>query len=790
MFSNTLKIAVRNLKRHKGYSFINIAGLGIGLACCILILLWVMDELSYDRFHENANCLYRVITEQHSSGQITHSAETQFPLAPGLKNDFPEVINSARIFTKWNNMFIQYGDKYFVEDDVLFVDASFLNMFTFPLKAGNPEIALRDPYSIVLTEETAYKYFGNEEPLGRILNIDYNRRLTDFRVTGVLRNIPHKSHLRFDFLIPFHIFNELFHDDMENLWRTADNYHAYVQLNKNASVTEVNQKISDYKAKHIPGCEDRLTLQSVPRIHLHSLVKFDVSTNGNIKYVYFFLAIALFIVLIACINFMNLATARSGIRAREVSLRKVVGARRSQIIKQFLGESLILSFIALGCAILIVEVVLPTFNVLSGKQLVVGQYKTFTICLFLLGITLFTGIVSGSYPALLLSAFKPAKVLKGVFRISDTGTRRSSFRKTLVLIQFSLSIILIVSTMVVSNQLKFLMSKDLGFDKENLIYIPVRGNLRLRYPSLKRELSMHPNIEGVTAANILPTHGNESPLDDWEGNSGQDQILVNITSVDYDYFETLDMRMEQGRSYSRDYLTDLSETVIVNEEAVRQMGMISPLGKRVWGRKIIGVVGDYHYMSLHDPIEPIVISLTDRNFHNIFVKIKSDVSSTLDDIKIVYERFVSDYPFEFHFLDMDIDHFYQNEKRIRELFTYFTFLAIFIACLGLLGLASFMTEQRTKEIGIRKVLGASMSSILILLCKEFIRWVLMANIIALPVAYYAMNSWLRSFAYRTQIELWILLVSAALALMVSLLTVSYQAIKAALADPVDALKYE
>jgi len=789
MFMNYFKIAARNFFRYKLYSLINIVGLGIGLACCIVILLWVLDELSYDRFHDNSDRLYRVITEEHHSADITHSAETQFPLAPGLKNDFPEMINTTRIFTKWENMFIKYGEKFFVENDVLFVDAAFLEMFSFPLETGNSEMALIDPHSIVLTEKMASKYFEDEAPVGKILRIEYMGKLTDFKVTAVLENIPHYSHLQFDILMPFHIFNALYADE-ENPWRTADNYYTYVQLGDNVSFTDVNNKISDYKAKHIPGNEDRLYLQPLPRIHLYSHVKFDVPTNGDINYVYFFLAVALFILLIACINFMNLATARSVRRAREVGLRKVVGARRGQIIKQFYGESLLLSFVGLILSVFIVELVLPIFNNLSGKQLSIGVYSSGTVCLFLIGITLVTGFISGSYPALFLSAFQPMKVFRGKTSLSSTWFKSSGFRKNFVLIQFSLSITLIVSTLVVSKQFNYLMNKDLGFEKENLIYIPVRGNLRQDYRSLKRDFLMNPDIQGVTAANILPTHGNQSPLDDWEGNNGQDKILVNITSVDYDYFQTMNIRFIQGRPYSSDFPTDLTEAVIINEEAVRQMGMVSPLGKRLWGRKIVGVVADYHYMSLHTPIEPIVISLTDRYFYNIFVRIDTDIKGSLDYIEKVYGKYVADYPFEFHFLDANIDNFYQNEKRIQKLFAYFTFLGMFVACLGLLGLASFMAEQRTKEIGVRKVLGATATSIVVMLTKEFTKWVLAANMIAWPIAYFAMKNWLQGFAYRTDIQPLIFLLSAGFSILVTLITVSSQALRAARINPVKSLKYE
>ncbi len=790
MFKNYLKIALRSMKRHKIYSFLNITGLTIGMTCFILILLWVQDELSFDKFHENANQLYRVITEQHHSGQVTRTSETQFPLAVALKNDFPEISNSARLLTKWGNKFIKYKSNSFNENRVFFADPSFLEMFSFPLQKGDPETALLEPYSIVLTQETAYKYFKNEDPIGKILQIDYFNKLTDFKVTGILKNIPHNSHLQFDFLLPFHLFD---YSDVADPWSTVDNYQTYVLLNKYASLKEINQKIADYKSKHVPGSHDKYYLQPLTRIHLYSDVKFDSPANSDIRYVYFFTVISIFILLIACINFMNLSTARSANRAKEVGLRKVIGAQRIQLIRQFFGESLLYSFVAFVCAIIFVIAILPLFNNLSGKTLSIAGYRSAYIFLFLLGVTIMTGGISGSYPAFFLSSFTPVSVLTGSLSSMMRRTKSNFFRKPLVIIQFSISIILIIGTLIVSSQLRFLQNKNLGFNKDNLIYIPVRGDLAQNYKSLKRELLGNPNIKGVTAANILPKHGNESLLDEWEGNTDDDKIVVNITSVDYDYFKTLNMKIVQGRNFSKAFPADLSEAVIVNEEAVRQMGMVFPIGKRLWGKRIIGVVKDYHYKSLHEPIEPIVLSLTNRWLYFIFIKINShslDLAGTIKSIKDVYEKFVSEYPFEFHFLDTDIDNFYYKEKQIHKTFTYFTFLGIFIACLGLFGLASFTAEQRTKEIGIRKVLGASVSSIVLLLTKEFTKWVLISNLIAWPFAYYAMNKWLQNFAYHINISVWLFIISAGLTLVIAFLTVSYQSIKAALANPVESLGYE
>jgi len=785
MIRNYIKIALRNLSRHKGYSLINIAGLAIGMACCILILLWVQDELSFDRFHENADSIYRVIQDIKFSDHSTTWAITQGPLGPSLKEDFPEIVNFTRVTGR--RFRLAYQDNSF--DEVLgMADGSIFEMFTFPLIEGDPQTALSDPHSIVLTEEMARKYFGDEHPIGKVLKADDEY---DFLVTGILEEFPLNSHFRYDFLIPF-IFGRELKYTVDN-WRNSQ-FSTYVQIQEGIPYQEVVQKISGYLYEKPTIEKDaKLNLQPLGRIHLHSNYEFD-RPHGDITYVTIFSLIAFFILLIACINFMNLTTARSANRAREVGMRKVAGAYRRDLVRQFFGESILLAFIALIFAVGIVYLLLSVFNELAAKELsfeISGNIQTLSV---LAGVALITGIIAGSYPALFLSAFQPADVLKGTLFSSNRG---ATFRKVLVVLQFSLTILLIVCTTIVYNQMNFMRNRKLGYDKEYLVYAVLRGDMRQQFDVVKEELLKNPNILAVTSSGTLPTYGYNfsNSLWRWEGQDPDEEILMRASFIDYNYFETLGLEIIEGRSYSKQFSTDPTEALIVNEEAVKVMGMESPLGKQLGigdnQAKIIGVVKNYHFRSLKQEIEPLILILNPSNCWALFARLSSeDVSKTIGYMEKVWGEFASGYPFNYRFMDEAIDNLYRAEQQIGTLFRYFTILAIFISCLGLFGLASFMAEQRTKEIGIRKVLGASVSKILLLLSKEYAKWVLFANIIAWPFAYYTMNKWLQGYAYRINIAVWSFVFAAVLALAIALFTVSYQAIRAATANPADALRYE
>jgi len=785
LIKNYLKIALRNIKKHTWYSFINIAGLAIGMTCCILILLWVQDELSYDRFHENASDIYRVIQDINFADHSTTWTITQGPLGPSLKKDFPEIINATRITGR--GLRLTYNDRSF-DEVVGMADPSIFEMFTFPLIKGNPATALSDPNSIVLTEEMAEKYFGDENPIGKTIQADNEY---DFLVSGVLKKIPDNSHLQFDFIIPFIFGREL--NYTVDRWGNSQ-FRTYVQIQKGIPVQEVIQKISGYLYEKPTIEKDaRLNLQPLTRIHLHSNYEFDTA-HGDITYVALFSLVAFFILFIACSNFMNLATARSGNRAKEVGMRKVAGAHRSSIIKQFFGESILLAFIALFFSLIIVKLLLPAFSNLAAKELSMNISGNLSGLLMLFGIALLTGIISGSYPAIFLSSFQPVKVLKGSLR---SGQKGSVFRKILVVTQFSLTILLIICTGVVHNQLNYLRNKKLGYDKEHMIYMGMRGDMRANFDTLKNELLINSNISGVTASSNVPTYGYtfSNSLWRWEGQNPDEEILMRAVFIDYDYFKTFGMEIAEGRSYSKEFSTDTTEAIIVNEAAVKAMRMKSPLGKRLsineQNFQIIGVVKNYNFRSLRQGIDPLILLFEPQASRVLFAKLKSDnISQTIGYIEKIREKFAPGYPSNYHFLDEALDDLYRSEERVGTIFRYFSVLAIFISCLGLFGLASFMAEQRTKEIGIRKVLGATVSNIIFLLSKEFAKWILVANIIVWPIAYYAANKWLQGFAYRTTIGLWIFILAAAMVLFIALLTVSYQSFKAATANPIDSLKYE
>jgi predicted permease len=784
MLRNHLKIALRNLKRHKVYSFINIAGLAIGMACAILILLWIQDELSYDRFHEQVNNVYRLVAEENN----VRYAISHAPFAYTLKEECPKILKATRVDLGTSQNLIEYKEKKFEQRGKM-VDSDFFEIFTYSFINGDPRTAFSEPFSIVLTEDLSEKCFVDEDPIGKILTID-NRR--DFTVTGVIKNVPRNSHLKFDFLLSFKYWQQEF--GWSSRWDDWS-YYTYVLVQRNASIDEVNQEINNCYKKHRPERKTKFYLQSLTRIHLYSDFNFDVAGNGDIRHVYIFTAIVLMIFIIACINFMNLSTARSASRAKEVGIRKVLGSKRMQLIRQFFSESILLVFISFLTSLILVELLLPIFSALSEKRLSVG-YFDFRFILTSVAIIFVCGIVAGSYPAFFLSSFNSVKTIRGAIR-SDTG--RSIFRKILVVAQFSLSIGLIIGTTIVSNQINFMRNAKLGFDKENLVYLRLKGNLRENFETLKTELLRYPDITNVSASSRLPIEMFDGTTGaEWEGKEEGKNLQMQILRVDYDYLDTHKMQMAQGRFFSEEFSTDEREGVILNETAIKTIEIESPIGKRFRYEghdcKIIGVIKDFHYRSLSEEVEPLIIGLLDsewsRNLTLRITPVNSNFSELVKFLESTWKKYSSGYPFEFHFLDESIDNLYVSEQRLSKIFNYFTFLAIFIACLGLFGLASYTAELRTKEIGVRKVLGASISGIVILLTKEFSKWVLMANIIAWPLAYYAMNKWLQNFAYRVDLSVWTFILSGLMAFAIALITVSFQSIKAASANPVDSLRYE
>lgn len=814
MLKNYLKIFFRNIVRYKGYSFINLTGLAIGIACCVLIVLFVRDELSYDRFHENADRIFRVERKGVFKGQSHHTGVTAQPTGPALKNDFAQIRHFVRLFTyraamkNWNN--------HRFEETVFFVDHSLFDVFTFPLLKGKAAEALKEPNSVVLSEKMCKKYFNSADVLGQTLTIYWGGRAIDLNVTGVMKKIPHNSHFKSDFFVSHATLNALLGEEQMQSWLNNNTY-TYVLLADKSDAKILHKQFPAFMEKHYGKLARKFfskdidlstlvqfVLCPITDIHLYSKSDWEIEPQGSIKSVLVFSAIAFFILLIACINFMNLSTARSANRAREVGLRKTVGANRGLLIKQFLGESIFLTLLAGVLAILLVELMLPAYNSFTGKELTNVIVSQPLLLLAFTGLLLMVGFISGCYPAFFLSSFQPVKVLKGV-TTSNTDRRSQFLRKFLVVFQFAISIFLIIGTLIVMNQMNYVKNRNLGFDKEQVLVLRTQDeSLAGKYDAFKTELLKNPNISQVAASTNIPGARlfNDQGIIR-EGMSNDDFVQMFNFSIDEDFIPLLGIELAAGRNYSKDFPSDREEGIVINETAVKKFGWSSPdeaVGKRLLQptsfdkyrkRTILGVVKDFHFKSLHQEIEPLMFFLNPKSISFITVKLKTgDMSSTMAHIREKWNHFSPAYTFEYFFFDRHFDKLYRSEERMHTLFRFFTVLAIFISCLGLFGLASFTIQQRTKEVGIRKVLGASVGNVILHLSKEFVFWVALANIIAWPAAYYFMSKWLQNFAFRTSLSVGVFILAGMIGLMISLLTVSYQSIKAALANPIKALKYE
>jgi putative ABC transport system permease protein len=785
MLKNYATITWRNIKRHKTYSFINIAGLAVGLACCLLIALWILDERSYDRFHENCDRLYRVVVNSPASGGMRKIVATPPPLGPALKKDFPEIAETTRL-SYWGSVIIRARDKSFNETNMIVVEPSFFSLFTFPLVKGEGATSLSTPNSALISKRRAESFFGNEDPIGKVIQVD-NR--FDYFIRGVFREIPHNTHIRqFDLVLPWSHLNHMEWYDSDS-WGTLS-YRTYALLNKKASFQDVNQKIlKNYSSES----RNEFLLEPITDIHLRSHYQLSTGLRG-IVYVYIFSVIALFVLLIACVNFMNLTTARSFSRAKEIGMRKTIGALRRHIIVQFFGESLFMTFYALGLALALICLVLPEFNKFTEKQLNIHSIFNWQAVIGLIGITLFTGFVAGSYPALYLSSFRPVHVLRKVLL---TGKKKSVFRRVLVVLQFSMSVILITGTLVVNSQLSYMHNRKIGWDRENIIKISLSGEMKKSFDILKTELLKHPRISSVTAAYSEPANFESSSSGvDWEGKDEEEIVNVTLNLVDYDFLDTLKIELAEGRSFSKEFPTDATEAFLINETLAKMMETGSPVGAKFSfiGREgqIIGVMKDFHFHSLRTDIGPLAIALGSDDYWNYaLIKIHQDnVSSTLEDLNKIWEKVFPYSPFAFRFMEEDYERQYKSEMRMGKLMNVFAGLAVFIACLGLLGLTSFALEQRKKEIGIRKVLGASAGKVLLILGREFVFCVLVADVIAWPIAYYMMSGWLRNFAYRIGVGMEIFIFSSLLTLAVAIAAVTFQSLRAATSNPADSLRYE
>ena len=811
MLKNYLKIALRHLLRNKSFSIINILGLAIGMACFLVILLYVKGELGYDAHHEKADRIYRMVLDRIYPGRHTEYAIIPPSYAATVKNEFPEVEASTRLAKFPGGILIKKGEEVFEEKERVWADSNFFSVFTIPFISGNPEEALKKPNAVVLTESTARKYFGNEDPMGKILDIPQNDN--DLLVTGVCEDIPETSHFTFDLMLSTNQLN--FFQQVNHVNFAA---HTYLLLKENTDPKALEAKFPDMVTKYVSGEVQRnfgvsyeeyqkngngykYSLQALKDIYLHSKLEGELKANGSMTTVYIFTIIAFFILFIACINFMNLATAKSSERAKEVGIRKTLGSERSNIAFQFLFEAITISLISFVLAWGILQFMIPYFNELSGKTIALQTLTNLPFLLGFIALSLFVGLLAGIYPAFVLSGFKPLEVLKGSLFSTRKGV---TMRNALVITQFVISVVLIIATIVVFHQLDFIQNKELGFDKENIINI--QGGFALtaqQTETIKNQIRDMSGVAAVGSCNSALGSGTYfgvsfRPQGDNEMATGRGLI------IDEDYVECMNMEIVEGRDYSKEF-TD-SNSVIINEAAVREMDITDPVGKLLYSDDfsqngeieeaytIVGVIKDFHFQSLHRNIEPLFLvnHAVNQGVNALFsVRIKpNSIQSTIPQIEQLWKQYLPEQPFRYTFLDNDLAKLYEAEQTSKKVFGLFTMLAIFIACMGLLGLAAYITQRRTKEIGIRKIIGASSLQIVGLLSKDFLKLVLVALVIATPIAWYGMSKWLQNFAFSISMSWWMFALAGLLAVGIAFITVSFQSIKAALANPVKSLRNE
>jgi putative ABC transport system permease protein len=806
MYKNYYKIAWRNLVKKKAYSFINIFGLALGIACCLLIFMFVQDELSYDNYHEKGDRIFRVIHSESTGDPKLGIAAAPYwvwnnaPIGAALKNDFPEIEKVVQ-FSGRADILLSKEDKIYQEDGVFFMDSTVFDVFTWKLLRGNPKTALTAPYSIVLTESTARKYFGDEDPIGKSLKgseASGRSNAGDYTVTGIMEDIPHNSHFRFNALLSMSTFRKS-RPEVFDAWGYVD-FYTYFLVNEQFNIEAFKSKIPDFLIRHkeYPESKYLIAIEPLKDVYLKTTAERQPGETGSLSNIYVFSIIGLFILVIAMINFMNLSTARSMERGKEVGIRKSIGADRSSLISQFLGESLIVVFLSTVIGLLLVWFAVPHMASFTGKELHIQSFLTWKSISLLIGIMFVIGLLSGSYPALVLSRFNPVLILKGITASSAGG---ANLRRALVVFQFTLSITLIAGTMIVYFQMSHLLDKDLGFDKEQMLVLDYNydGIVNSKSEVLKSELEKNPSILSVAFSRSVPGSYFPHAGTQIETPEGEMKHLGQpIFQVGLDFVTHFGLKLVAGRTYSRAYPLDSTQALIINEAAAKQYGYHNPadvVGKKFsqWGREgtVIGVVKDFNFESLHRNIEPLTLPFEAYASRYLSLKIKSeDISETVKSVGDVWHRLVPHRPFLYSFLDDDFNKQYQSDFMFRRLFTTFSCLAIFIACLGLLGLATYTAEQRTKEIGIRKVLGADLRSIVGLLSRDFIKLVLIAIVIATPISWYTMNQWLEGFAYRMEIQPWIFVLSGFLALSVAVITISYQAIRSAVMNPVASLRSE
>jgi len=804
MFKNYFKVALRNLWKNKAFSAINIIGLASGLAVCLLIVLYVVNELSYDKYNVNADRIYRLDADIYFNNTSAIFAVAPDPLALTLKREYPVVEEMTRVNYQ-SDILIKKGNENVPDRDAAYVDSTFFKVFTIPMVAGNPTTALTEPNSIVIDETTAKKYFNTTDVLGKTLYVDNN---TNCKITGVIKDIPKQSHFH------FHFIRQRGKDNQSWLSNNTYNYilvqkgvsQAQMQKDVDATVNKyIGKDLADQlhsSLKDLQGKGNHFIYHLMPLtdIHLHSNKQYEIEPNGDITYVYIFSVIAIFILLIACVNFMNLSTARSANRAKEVGIRKVAGSLRSHLIAQFLTESVLLSFFSLLLAILLAVILMPFFNQLSGKEMSVTTLFSTWLFPVMISLVLVVGFVAGSYPAFYLSSFQPIQVLKG--KIAK-GFKSSWLRSGLVVFQFSISIILIIGTIVIYNQLDYIRSKKIGYNRDQVLVVHNIYNLNGKIKLFRNETTTIPGVVNATVGD-LPTSSNFDN-EGWFRDASFDAtkaVVLTTFYVDDNYVPTLGMQIKSGRNFSKDFPSD-STGVLINESAVKVLGFKDPFKETLYrpnfsdgaihgaiGYHVVGIIKDFNFSSMHDNIGPLIIQWSD-NYQSMAVRVNTkNVSSIIDNIKSKWNEMAPGQPFNYSFMDADFNKIYTAEQQTGKLFITFAVFAIFIGCLGLFGLVTYAAEQRTKEIGVRKVLGASVGGIVAMISKDFAKLVLIASLFAFPVAWWAMHKWLQSFAYRIDISWWVFVVAGLAAILIALITVSFQAIKAATANPVKSLRSE
>ena len=809
MFKNYFKVALRNLWKNKTYSFINILGLAIGLCCFLLIAMYVFDELTYDRYNKNADRIYRISSDIKFGGGNLHIVQTSDMMGQVLKKDYPEVEEYTRIYSNTGSKLIKKGNEYIKEFNVPHVDSTFFTVFTLPAIEGDTKTALDEPNTVVLTESTAQKYFGTTHIIGKTIETN-DKGSTLYKVTAVVKDVPKNSHFNFDFFFSM--------KNVEYQWGTftSHNFHTYLLLKPGADYKALENKFGQFIEKYVvPEAKQYMQINSIEdfkkagnsieyslmpltKLHLYSDRSYELGTPGNIQYVYIFSAVALFILLIACINFMNLTTARSANRAKEVGIRKVLGTERKKLMTQFLTESSLMAWLSLILGVIAAYFVLPLFNTVANKSMSLDVLFSPLVLPILIALPFIVGLLAGSYPAFYLSSFRPIEVLKGKLK---SGSKHGGLRSLLVVFQFTTSIILIIGTIVIYKQLHYIQTKNLGFNKEQVLVVNDAYALKKNIEPFKNEILQMPGVVNGTLSSFLPVSNSSRNDNSYSKEAVMDSkngINMQTWTIDDSYLNTMGMTLSKGRNFSKEFGTD-SMATIINETTEKFLGYADPIGKKLYtfsnptqpvAYTIIGVVKNFNYESLRQTVGPLTF-LYGKSTGFASFKVRSEnIPSLIKSIEVKWKSMAPGIPFSYRFMDESFSRMYLSEQRVGKIAMIFSILAILIACLGLFGLATFIAEQRTKEIGIRKVLGASVNGIVQLLSKDFVRLVLIAFVIAAPFAWWAMNKWLQDFAYRVDVSWWIFLLSAGIALFIALATVSFQAIKAALTNPVKNLRTE